>query len=77
MSEVQPFTPATDLLRHLLVGTPLEHPAAIELLKLVLFALVALAAGPLLSCAGRFVTVSAPARSPSTEATEKELCQMP
>lgn len=38
-SEVQPFTPATDLLRHLLVGTPLVHPAAIELLKLVLFAL--------------------------------------
>jgi ABC-2 type transport system permease protein len=38
-SEVQPFTPATDLLRHLLVGTPLVHSAAIELLKLVLFAL--------------------------------------
>jgi len=41
-SEVQPFTPATDLLRHLLVGTPLEHPAEIELLKLVLFALALL-----------------------------------
>lgn len=41
-SEVQPFTPATDLLRHLLVGTPLEHPAEIELLKLVLFALILL-----------------------------------
>ena len=38
-SEVQPFTPATDLLRHLLVGTPLVHPAELELLKLVLFAL--------------------------------------
>jgi ABC-2 type transport system permease protein len=38
-SEVQPFTPATDLLRHLLVGTPLVHPAVLELLKLVLFAL--------------------------------------
>jgi ABC-2 type transport system permease protein len=41
-SEVQPFTPATDLLRHLLVGTPLDHPAELELLKLVLFALVLL-----------------------------------
>lgn len=41
-SEVQPFTSATDLLRHLLVGTPLEHSAEIELLKLVLFALVLL-----------------------------------
>jgi ABC-2 type transport system permease protein len=41
-SEVQPFTPATDLLRHLLVGTPLAHPAEIELLKLVLFALILL-----------------------------------
>jgi ABC-2 type transport system permease protein len=39
-SEVQPFTPATDLLRHLLVGTPLAHSAAVELLKLVLFALL-------------------------------------
>jgi ABC-2 type transport system permease protein len=39
-SEVQPFTPATDLLRHLLVGTPLLHPAAIELLKLIAFTLV-------------------------------------
>jgi ABC-2 type transport system permease protein len=41
-SEVQPFTPATDLLRHLLVGTSLQHPAEIELLKLVLFALILL-----------------------------------
>lgn len=40
MSEVQPFTPATDLLRHLLVGTELVHPFALELLKLTLFALV-------------------------------------
>lgn len=40
MSEVQPFTPATDLLRHLLVGTELVHPFAIEMLKLALFALL-------------------------------------
>ncbi len=39
-SEVQPFTPATDLLRHLLVGTPLVHSAAVELLKLVAFSLL-------------------------------------
>jgi ABC-2 type transport system permease protein len=39
-SDVQPFTPATDLLRHLLVGTPLVHPLVVELLKLVAFALV-------------------------------------
>lgn len=41
-SDVQPFTPATDLLRHLLVGTPLVHPFAIELLKLIAFAAVLL-----------------------------------
>ncbi len=40
MSEVQPFTPATDLLRHLLVGTPLVHPFVIEMLKLVFFSLI-------------------------------------
>jgi ABC-2 type transport system permease protein len=45
MSEVQPFTPATDLLRHLLVNAPLVHPAAVELLKLVGFSLVLLPAG--------------------------------
>jgi ABC-2 type transport system permease protein len=39
-SDVQPFTPATDLLRHLLVGTPLVHPATVELLKLVGFSVV-------------------------------------
>ena len=45
MAEVQPFTPATDLLRHLLVDAPLTHPAALELLKLVVFSLVLLPAG--------------------------------
>jgi ABC-2 type transport system permease protein len=45
MSAVQPFTPATDLLRHLLVGTPLVHPAAVELLKLVGFLVVLFPAG--------------------------------
>ncbi|HTD07840.1 MAG TPA: ABC transporter permease [Solirubrobacteraceae bacterium] len=44
-SDVQPFTPATDLLRHLLVGAPLVHPAAIELLKLAGFVAVLLPAG--------------------------------
>jgi ABC-2 type transport system permease protein len=45
MSEVQPFTPATDLLRHLLVNAPLVHPAAVELLKLVGFSLILLPTG--------------------------------
>jgi ABC-2 type transport system permease protein len=39
-SEVQPFTPAVDLLRNLLVGTPLRHDAAVDLLKLLGFAVV-------------------------------------
>jgi ABC-2 type transport system permease protein len=44
-SDVQPFTPATDLLRHLIVNTPLAHPAAIELVKLVAFVAVLLPVG--------------------------------
>jgi ABC-2 type transport system permease protein len=47
-SAVQPFTPATDLLRHLLVNTPLVHPAGVELLKLVGFVAVLLPAGIML-----------------------------
>jgi len=47
-SEVQPFTPATDLMRHLLVNTPLAHPAAVELLKLVGFSVALLPAAFLL-----------------------------
>jgi ABC-2 type transport system permease protein len=47
-SDVQPFTPATDLLRHLLIDTPLVHPAGIELLKLVGFCAVLLPAGVML-----------------------------
>jgi ABC-2 type transport system permease protein len=45
LSDVQPFTPATDLLRHLLVGAPLVHPAGIELLKLVGFSVVLMPTG--------------------------------
>jgi ABC-2 type transport system permease protein len=41
-SEAQPFTPAVDLLRNVLVGTPLEDPFAFELLKLVGFTAVLL-----------------------------------
>ena len=37
-SEVQPFTPAVELLRHLLVGTPLESSAWTEVGKLAAFA---------------------------------------
>ncbi|HKP91596.1 MAG TPA: ABC transporter permease [Thermoleophilaceae bacterium] len=39
-SEVQPFTPAVDLLRNVLVGTSLEHEAASDLAKLAGFAIV-------------------------------------
>ena len=39
-SEIQPFTPATDLLRHLLVDTPLQDSALVELGKLVAFIIV-------------------------------------
>jgi ABC-2 type transport system permease protein len=39
-SYVQPFTPAVDILRHLLVGSTLQHSAATDLLKLVGFAAV-------------------------------------
>jgi ABC-2 type transport system permease protein len=38
--EAQPFTPATDLLRHLLVGTPLQHSVALDLGKLVAFTVI-------------------------------------
>jgi ABC-2 type transport system permease protein len=37
-SNVQPFTPAVDLMRHLLVGIPLGDPAWLDVLKLVAFA---------------------------------------
>jgi ABC-2 type transport system permease protein len=37
-SEVQPFTPAVDLLRHLLVGTELEGSAWTDVAKLTVFA---------------------------------------
>jgi ABC-2 type transport system permease protein len=33
LSEVQPFTPAVDLMRHVMVGTPLHHAALIDLAK--------------------------------------------
>jgi ABC-2 type transport system permease protein len=39
-SDVQPLTPVVDLLRHLLVGTRLIHPAWLELLKLGAFTAV-------------------------------------
>jgi ABC-2 type transport system permease protein len=37
-SDVQPFTPAVDLLRNVLVGTPLRDSAALDLVKLAGFA---------------------------------------
>jgi ABC-2 type transport system permease protein len=44
-SEVQPFTPAVDLLRNLLVGTPLREPALLSAGKLLAFAAVMLPIG--------------------------------
>jgi ABC-2 type transport system permease protein len=41
-SEVQPFTPAVDLLRHLLVDTPLEESALSNVLTMLGFAVVLL-----------------------------------
>jgi ABC-2 type transport system permease protein len=41
-SEVQPFTPAVDLLRHFLVDTPLRASMSVEFLKLILFPAVML-----------------------------------
>jgi ABC-2 type transport system permease protein len=40
MSHVQPFTPAVDLLRHLLVGSRLASPAGEDLIKLIAFSVV-------------------------------------
>lgn len=42
LSNIQPLTPAVDLLRHVLVGTPLRQSAAGSLLKLILFPAVML-----------------------------------
>lgn len=42
MSEVQPFTPTVELMRHLLVGTPLIDPAWLNLARMVGFAAVLL-----------------------------------
>ena len=44
-SEVQPFTPAVDLLRHLLVGQPLRGSGWGDVAKLVGFSAVLLALG--------------------------------
>jgi ABC-2 type transport system permease protein len=42
MSDVQPFTPAVELLRHVLVGLPTVHPAWLNLTKLALWSAVLL-----------------------------------
>jgi len=44
-SDVQPFTPAVDLLRHLIVGLPLEQSVLGDLSRLLLFTLVGLPLG--------------------------------
>lgn len=42
ISEAQPFTPAVDLLRNVMVGTPLRDPAWLDLLRLAGFSAVLL-----------------------------------
>jgi ABC-type multidrug transport system permease subunit len=42
LSNIQPFTPATDLMRHLMLGTPLHEPAIVEIAKITGFAAVLL-----------------------------------
>jgi ABC-2 type transport system permease protein len=44
LSEVQPFTPAVDLMRHVMVNTPLHHAALIDLAKVAGFTFVLLPA---------------------------------
>jgi ABC-2 type transport system permease protein len=44
LSELQPFTPATELLRHLLVDSPLQSSAVSAVAKLVVFAALLLPA---------------------------------
>lgn len=41
-SDVQPFSPAVELLRNVIVGTPLQDPAWLDVVKLVGFAVVLL-----------------------------------
>lgn len=41
-ADVQPFTPAIDLLRHLLLGTPLQAPVSDLVLKVAAFAVILL-----------------------------------
>lgn len=45
LSDVQPFTPAVELLRHVLVNTPLEESVTLSLVKLVVFPIVLLPVG--------------------------------
>jgi ABC-2 type transport system permease protein len=48
LSNVQPFTPAADLMRHVIVGTSLHQPLAAELSELVGYAAVGLPVSALL-----------------------------
>jgi ABC-2 type transport system permease protein len=41
-ADVQPFTPTVDVLRHVIVGTPLEEPLGSALLKITAFVVVLL-----------------------------------
>lgn len=41
VTEVQPFTPALELLRHLIIGSPVSESVALEVARLAAFAVVA------------------------------------
>lgn len=58
LSNVQPLTPAVDLMRHVILGSPLQDAAGLELLRLVGFAVVGMPLGVLaVSRARRFSRV--------------------
>jgi len=56
MSDVQPFTPAADLMRHVLVNTPLRAPLALDVTKLVGFAIALLPVAALAAAAAVSLT---------------------
>ncbi|MGH2935424.1 MAG: ABC transporter permease [Gaiellaceae bacterium] len=54
ISDVQPFTPSVDLMRHVLVGLPLQGSASWMLLKMAGFVVIGIPAGTwLVAAAGR------------------------
>ena len=67
---MQPFTPAVELLRHYLVGTPMEDPAWVNVAKLVGFAVVLVPPSHVARGRAPSAPRGAAARSSSTEVAE-------